>query len=53
MQKDPICGMIVDEKKDILEVKKKFPASQVDRLVNLMKANEHKKLAPPSPEFLF
>jgi len=46
---DKILGMLVDEKKDILEVKKKFSASQVERLVALMKANEHKKLAPPSP----
>jgi len=50
---DGILAMLVDEKKDILEVKKKFPASQVDRLVSLIKANEHKKLAPPSPGFLF
>lgn len=46
---DKILAMLVDEKKDILEVKKKFPASQVDRLVALMNANKHKKLAPPYP----
>ncbi len=50
---DKILAMLVDENKDVLEVKKKFPAFQVDRLVNLMKANEHKKFAPPSPEFIF
>jgi len=42
-------AMLLDENKDILEVKKKFPASQVERLVGLMNANKHKKLAPPSP----
>ncbi len=46
---DKILAMLVDEKKDVLEVKKKFPALHVDRLVSLMKVNEHKKLAPPSP----
>jgi NAD+ synthase len=46
---DKILAMLVDEKKDILEVKKKFSASQVERLVALMNANKHKKLAPPSP----
>ena len=46
---DRILAMLVDEKIDVLGVKKKFPASQVDKLVSLMKANEHKKLAPPSP----
>lgn len=46
---DKILTMLVDEKKDILEVKQKFSASQVERLVTLMNANKHKKLAPPSP----
>ncbi len=46
---DKILAVLVDEKKDILEVKKKFFASQVARLVALMNANKHKKLAPPSP----
>jgi len=46
---DKILTMLVDEKKDILEVKKKFSAPQVERLVALMKANKHKKLTPPSP----
>lgn len=45
---DKILAMLVDEKKDILEVKKHFPASQVGRLVALMNANKHKRLAPPS-----
>lgn len=46
---DKILTMLVDEKKEVSEVKKKFPASQVERLVALMNANKHKKLAPPSP----
>ncbi len=46
---DAILEMLVDEKEDVLEIKKKFPESQVDRVVSLMKANMHKKLAPPSP----
>lgn len=46
---DKILAMLVDEKKDILEVKKIFSAPQVERLVALMNANKHKKLAPPSP----
>ncbi|GFO96938.1 NAD+ synthetase [groundwater metagenome] len=46
---DKILTMLVDERKDISEVKKKFSASQVERLVALMNANKHKKLAPPSP----
>lgn len=46
---DKILMMLVDEKKDISVIKKKFPAPLVDRLAALMKANFHKKLAPPSP----
>ncbi len=46
---DEILAMLVDEKKDILQVKKKFPALKVDKLVSLMNANKHKKFAPPSP----
>ncbi len=46
---DEILAMLVDEKKDILQVKKIFPASKVDKLVALMNANKHKKFAPPSP----
>ncbi|MDP3105525.1 MAG: NAD+ synthase [Candidatus Methanoperedens sp.] len=46
---DKILAMLVDDKKDILEVKKKFSASQVERLVTLMKANEHKRQVAPSP----
>jgi len=46
---DKILTMLVDENKDILEVKKIFSASHVERLVALMKANKHKQLAPPSP----
>lgn len=46
---DKILAMLVDEKKDILEVNKKFSASHVERLVALMNANEHKRQAAPSP----
>ncbi len=47
---DKILAMLVDEKKDVLEVKKKFPASQVERLSSLLKANEHKRKLPAAPE---
>ena len=46
---DKLLTMLVDEEKNISDVKKIFPAHQVDRLVALMNANKHKKLAPPSP----
>ncbi len=47
---DKILTMLVDEKKDILEVKKKFPSAQVDRLVVLLKSNKHKSIPPSAPE---
>ncbi|MDD5615310.1 MAG: NAD+ synthase [Candidatus Methanoperedens sp.] len=47
---DKILTMLVDEKKDILEVKKKFPSAQVDRLLALLKSNKHKSMPPPAPE---
>jgi NAD+ synthase len=46
---DKILAKLVDEKKDNLEVKKKFPASQVERLVALMDANKHKRQVALSP----
>ncbi len=47
---DKILTLLVDEKQDISEVKKKFPPEQVDRLVGLMRANEHKRKPPQSCE---
>ncbi len=47
---DKILAMLVDEKKDISEVKNMFPAPQVDRLASLLKANEHKRIPPDAPE---
>ncbi len=46
---DNILAMIVDEKKELSDVKKVFPAYQVDRLVALMNANKHKRQVAPSP----
>ncbi len=45
---DKILFMLVDEKKDISAVKKLYPSGQVDRLVSLMRANEHKRMPPQS-----
>ena len=45
---DKILLMLVDEKKDVSEVKKLYPSGQVDRLVSLMLANEHKTMPPQS-----
>ena len=42
--------MLVDEKQDISAVKRKFPAEQVDRLVGLMRTNEHKRMPPEACE---
>lgn len=47
---DKILAMLVDEKQDISAVKKKFPPEQVDRLVGLMRANEHKRMPPEACE---
>ncbi len=47
---DKILTMLVDEKQDISGVKKKFPPEQVDRLVKLMQANEHKRKPAQSCE---
>jgi len=47
---DKILAMLVDEKKEVSEVKRIFPASQVDRLTSLLKANEHKRKLPAAPE---
>ncbi len=45
---DRILFMLVDEKQDVSAVKKLYPSGQVDRLVSLMRANEHKKMPPQS-----
>ncbi len=47
---DSILSRLVDEKQDILEVKKQFPPEKVDRLVALFRANEHKRLTPQTCE---
>jgi len=47
---DKILAMLVDQKKELSEVKKIFPAEQVDRLVALMNTNEHKRMPPTAPE---
>jgi NAD+ synthase len=47
---DKILTMLVDEKQDIFGVKKKYPPEQVDRLVGLMRANEHKRMPPEACE---
>ncbi len=47
---DKILAMLVDEKKEISDVKKFFPADQVDRLAALLKINEHKRQPPAAPE---
>lgn len=47
---DRILTMLVDEKKDASAVKKIFSSADVDRLVALMHANEHKRMPPQSPE---
>ncbi|VVB91261.1 putative NH(3)-dependent NAD(+) synthetase [uncultured archaeon] len=47
---DKILTMLVDEKQDISAVKRKFPAEQVDRLVGLMRTNEHKRMPPEACE---
>lgn len=49
---DKILLMLVDEKQDVSSVKKLYPPGQVDRLVSLMQANEHKTMPPRSCEFL-
>jgi NAD+ synthase len=47
---DKILAMLVDEKRDISDVKKFFPAYHVDRLAALLKSNEHKRYPPAAPE---
>ncbi len=47
---DRILSMLIDEKKDVPAVRKVFPANHVDRLVALLRANEHKRMPPQSCE---
>lgn len=47
---DKILSMLVDEKQHISAVKKIFPPGQVDRLIGLLRANEHKRMPPQAPE---
>lgn len=45
---DRVLTLLVDEKRDISNVKKTFSPDIVDRLMSLMHANEHKRLPPAS-----
>lgn len=47
---DRILTMLVDGKQDVSEVKKIFPPEHVERLVALIRVNEHKRLPPQSCE---
>ncbi len=47
---DKILTVLVDEKKDVSEVKKSYPADIVDQLVARISSNEHKRMPPASPE---
>ncbi len=47
---DRILSMLIDEKKEVPEVRKLFPSGHVDRLVTLLRANEHKRMPPQSCE---
>ncbi len=47
---DKVLTMLVDEKKDVSEVKKNFPADVVDQLLARISSNEHKRMPPSSPE---
>jgi NAD+ synthase len=47
---DRILSMLVDDKQDISSIRKIFPHEQVDRLVKLINANEHKRMPPQSCE---
>ena len=47
---DKILTMLVDEEQDISAIKRKFTPEEVDRLVELMRANEHKRKPAQSCE---
>jgi len=48
---DLILEMLVDGKRPLYEVKKKFPPHIVERLVTRISASEHKRIPPPAIEF--
>jgi NAD+ synthase len=47
---DKILTMLVDDKKEASAVKKLFTPEQVDRLIGLLRSNEHKRMPPQAPE---
>ncbi len=47
---DRILSMLIDEKKEVTDVRKLFPPGHMDRLVALLRANEHKRMPPQSCE---
>lgn len=47
---DKILAKLIDEKKDVFEVKKRFPGSQVERLASRIRINMHKRMPPIAPE---
>ncbi len=47
---DKILTMLVDEKMDVSAVKKVFSSDDVDRLVGLLRANEHKRMPSQAPD---
>jgi NAD+ synthase len=49
---DLILTLLVDEKKKISEVKGKFPPEIVDKLVDRISSNEHKRMLPQCVEIL-
>lgn len=48
---DQILEMLVDEKKPVPEIKKKFPPQIVERLIDRISASGHKRVPPPAIEF--
>ncbi len=47
---DKILTKLVDEEYEVSEIKKIFSPQQVERLLSLLTANEHKRMPPQSPE---
>lgn len=45
---DKILSMLIDEKKEVSDIKKKFPSSNVDKIIGLLHTNEHKRMLPAS-----
>lgn len=44
---DQILTMLVDEKKDISDIKAKFPPEIVDKLEARISSSGHKRMPPP------